>query len=148
MTRRVHWLLPLVLAVVIARLWLMPLPSSFWLDETATVFVAQHRIQSPVAQRGRSPSVAFLVLHDHPRLGRPVGFSEIATRLPSVLAMLGLLALIGRLSMRLIHRDSAWFAAFACLSLAGFNYQAANARPLCTRHARVQRGSTFPDPMA
>jgi hypothetical protein len=30
-----RWLLPLLLALCVIRLWLMPLPSSFWLDETA-----------------------------------------------------------------------------------------------------------------
>ena len=37
-----RWLLPLLLALCVIRLWLMPLPSSFWLDETATLFVAEH----------------------------------------------------------------------------------------------------------
>src|SRR5664280_2033475 len=34
-------LLPLLLALCLVRLWVGPMPSSFWLDEMATVFVAQ-----------------------------------------------------------------------------------------------------------
>ena len=129
MTRRVHWLLPLLLALAIVRLWIMPLPSSFWLDETATVFVAQHGSSHPslnavAPQAWRSWYYGIIRVW-----GSIFGFSEIATRLPSVLAMLGFLAILARLSMRLIHRDSAWFAVFASLALAGFDYQAANARP-------------------
>src|SRR5665811_484165 len=39
------------------------------------------------------------------------------------------LFLIARLAARLIHPEAAWFAVFACLSLRGFNYEAADARP-------------------
>ena len=39
------------------------------------------------------------------------------------------LFLIARLSARLIHPQAGWFAAFACLTMHGFNFQAADARP-------------------
>lgn len=129
MIGRAQWLLPLLLALLIARLWLMPLPSSFWLDEIATVFVAQHGSNHP-SLNAAAPEAWRSWYYVLIRLwGRAAGFSEAATRLPSVFAMLALLAVIGRLSMRLVHRESAWFAVFACLALAGFDYQAANARP-------------------
>jgi hypothetical protein len=50
-------------------------------------------------------------------------------RLPSLLAMAVTLYLVARLAARLIHPGAAWFAVFGCLSLRGFNYQAADARP-------------------
>jgi len=40
-------LLLLLLAACVTRLWLMPLPSSFWVDEMATVFVVQHGPNHP-----------------------------------------------------------------------------------------------------
>ena len=40
-------LLGLLLAVSITRLWLMPLPSSFWVDEMATAFVVHHGPNDP-----------------------------------------------------------------------------------------------------
>jgi hypothetical protein len=129
MPRVAGWLLPVLLALLIVRLWLMPLPSSFWLDETATVFVAQHGSSHPSLQAVAPQawqSWYYRIIH---AWGTAFGISEVATRLPSILAMLACLALIGRLSGRLIHPDSAWFAVFACLALPGFNYQAANARP-------------------
>jgi hypothetical protein len=122
-------LLPLLLAVLVARLWLMPLGSSFWTDEIASVFVAQHGAAhwsladvAPQAWR----SWYYPIIH---RWGALFGFSEAITRIPSVVAMLVFLAFFARLAMRLIHREAGWFAVFACLALRGLNYQAANARP-------------------
>lgn len=124
-----RWLLPLLLALCLIRLWLMPLPSSFWLDETATIFVAQFGAHHPsladaAPQAWRSwyyPVIGFE--------GSLFGFSEVAVRLLSVLAMAGVLMLVAWLARRLIAPEAGWFAVFACLALPGFNYQAANARP-------------------
>ena len=57
------------------------------------------------------------------------GPSEIAFRLPSILLMGLTLFLVARLAARLIHPQAAWFAVFACLTLRGINYEAADARP-------------------
>ena len=43
--------------------------------------------------------------------------------------MLASLWLIAKIAARLIHPNAGWFAAFLCLTLRGFNYQAADARP-------------------
>ncbi len=126
-TRR--WLLWLLLALCVTRLWLMPLPSSYWLDETATIFVARHgsdhaslAIAAPQAWRSwYYPLIRWE--------GILFGHSEVATRLLSVFAMAGFLALFARIAKRLIHPEAGWFAVFACLALPGINYQAANARP-------------------
>src|SRR5581483_11212524 len=124
-----RWPLPLLLALCIARLWLMPLPSSFWLDETATVFVARYgaghaSLATAAPQAWRS--WYYPLIH---QVGAVFGYSEIATRAISVLAMLVFLALFGRLAARLVHPSAGWFAVFSCLALPGLNYQAANARP-------------------
>jgi len=121
-------LLPLLLALCLVRLWVMPLPSSFWLDEMATVFVAQHGSSHHRSRRGPA-GLALLVLPRHPYERRRLRYSEVTTRLPSIFAMAAFLVLLAALARRLIHPQAAWFAVFACLALPGLNYQAANARP-------------------
>ena len=128
------WLahLNIVLAVLaglcLARLWIMPLPSSLWVDEMATAFVVQHGAHDPSLQV--APQVAASIYYLLPRITERIfGFSEIAYRLPSVLAMLGALFLIGKIAARLIHPDAAWFAVFLCLALREFDSQADDARP-------------------
>ncbi len=60
---------------------------------------------------------------------RVFGFSEAVYRLPSLLVMLAGLCVIGRIGRALIHPAAGWMVVFACLSLRGFDYQAADARP-------------------
>jgi hypothetical protein len=122
-------LLPFLLALLVIRLWLMPLPSSFWLDEIATVFVAQHGSNHP-SLAAAAPQAWRSWYYPGVRLWATLfGYSELAARIPSILAMAGCLALLARLSKRLIHPESGWFVVIACLALPGINYQAANARP-------------------
>ena len=122
------WLLAAVLAVCILRLWIAPLPSSFWVDEMATVFVVQHGAADPSFQV--APQVPASVYYALPRLADWLfGVSETGYRLPSMLLMLAALLLVARLAQRLIHPDAGWFAALACFLLREFNYQAADARP-------------------
>jgi hypothetical protein len=117
-----------VLTAALVRLWLMPLPSSFWVDEMGTAFVVRHGA-GDLSLRV-APQVAQSIYYALPEIStRWLGESETAYRLPSVLAMAVALLLIFRLAARLIHPAAGWFAAFACLSLRGFNYQAADARP-------------------
>ena len=127
--RVLTFVLALLLVLLVVRLWLMPLPSSFWLDEIATVYVAQHGSTDPslaAAAPQAWQSWYYPVIHAWASI---FGYSEVATRIPSLLAMAGCLALLAWLSIRLIHPESGWFAVFICLALPGINYQAANARP-------------------
>src|SRR6202044_932347 len=122
--RTLSVLLGLVLAVCITRLWLMPLNSSFWVDEMATVFVVQHGGSHP--SLAVAPQVPDSIYYRLPEAAQSIlGFSEISYRLPSVLLMGIALILIARLAARLIVPEAAWFAVFACLSMRGFNDQAA-----------------------
>ena len=121
-------LLLLLLAAAIVRLWLMPLASSFWVDEMATVFVVGHGAADP--SLAVAPQVPNSIYYRLPRAAVALlGSSEVVYRLPSVLAMGIALFLMARLAARLIHPRSAWFAVFACLALSGIDYQAADARP-------------------
>ncbi len=116
-----------VLALVcIARLWLMPLGSSFWVDEMATIFVVEHGAQDPsLAVAPQVPQSIYYAVVGATQPGR----SEIAYRLPSVLFMGAALWFMALLAGRLIHPGAKWFAVFAALSLKNINYEAANARP-------------------
>jgi hypothetical protein len=127
-TRRANWLLGLLLAACIARLWLMELPSSFWLDEMVTVFIARHGMShwSLVETSREVHQLAYYPVAQ--AAGRLLGQSEIAYRVPSVLFMALALFAVARLAARLVAPNAAWFAAFACLLLGGFNYEAADAR--------------------
>jgi hypothetical protein len=124
---RSNWLLILLLAMCLARLWLMPLPSSFWTDETGTVFVVEHPADPSLAAVPQVPASIYFAL---PRAARRLfGSSEVSYRFPSLLLMGIALFIVARLSARLIQPEAAWFAVFACLALSDFDYYAADARP-------------------
>jgi len=120
--------LMLTLACCIVRLWIMPLGSSFWVDEMGTYFVVHHGAND--ASLRVAPQVAASIYYVLPMLAEKVaGFSEVSYRFFSVLAMAGALVAIGWLAARLIHPDALWFVVFASMASAKFNYQAADARP-------------------
>jgi hypothetical protein len=124
---RSAWLPATLLALCIARLWLVPLPSSFWVDELVTVFVVKHPGHASFAVAPQVPQSIYYWL---PRAAQAVfGTSEIAYRAPSMLAMAVTLWLVARLAARLIHPRAGWFAVFAALSLRGIDYFALDARP-------------------
>ncbi|HEX4808884.1 MAG TPA: glycosyltransferase family 39 protein [Bryobacteraceae bacterium] len=126
--KRITLGLYVLLALCIGRLWLMPLGSSFWVDEMGTAFVVHYGGNHP--SFAVAPQVPASIYYILPKLSeRLFGFSEIAYRVPSVLLMGVTLFLVGRLAARLIHPQAAWFAVFACLALRDINYEAANARP-------------------
>lgn len=126
--KAMKWALGAVLALCIARLWLMPLPSSFWVDEMGTVFVVRHGGGDPsfVAV----PQVPESIYYWLPKAAEAaLGTSEVAYRIPSILVLGLALVFIARLAARLIHPGAGWLAVFVCLGLKGVNYAAADARP-------------------
>jgi hypothetical protein len=122
------FLLTVTLVLCIVRLWLMPLPSSFWVDEMGTAFVVRHGANDPTLRA--APQVADSIYYALPKLvDRVAGESEAGYRLFSLLAMAGTLAAIAGIAARLIDPRAAWIAVFACMAFKQFNYQAADARP-------------------
>lgn len=121
-----RWALPALAVACFVRLWLMPLPSSFWVDEMATIFVVEHGANDP--SLSVAPQVPQSIYYSVMRVMAP-GRSEIADRLPSVLFMSLALFFVALLASRLIHRDAWWLAIFSCFALKGIDYEAANARP-------------------
>ena len=122
---RFLWIL---LAAAIVRIWVMPLASSFWVDEMGTAFVVEHGASHP--SFAAAPQVPDSLYYWLPRASvRMFGRSEIAYRAPGLLVMGAALWLIGALAARWIHPEARWFAVFACLALHGFDYYAVDARP-------------------
>ncbi len=116
-----------MLALCILRFWLVPLQTSFWVDESVTAFVVNHPHDPSFAI---APQVPLSIYYQFPRLSTAVlGSSEAAYRLPSLLMMAVALFVIARLAARLIHPDAAWFVVLACFSLRGLNFEAIDARP-------------------
>jgi hypothetical protein len=106
----------------------MPLPSSFWVDEMASVFVTHHGAGDPSLRV--APQVADSLYYLLPSaVERILGPSEVSFRLTSVAAMLCALLAIGKIATSLIHPRAGWMAAFACITVRDFNFQAADARP-------------------
>jgi hypothetical protein len=64
--RILNLLLPCILTLIIVRLWLIPLPSSFWIDEMATVFVVHHGDKDASLQV--APQVALSIYYVVPRI--------------------------------------------------------------------------------
>jgi Dolichyl-phosphate-mannose-protein mannosyltransferase len=111
----------------IARLWLLPLSSSLWVDELVTTFVLRfpHHYSFAVA-----PQVPDSLYYWLPRLSWTLfGHSETALRLPSIFAMALALVFISRIAIRIIHPRAGWLAVFLCLALSGIDYFAVDARP-------------------
>ena len=117
-----------LLTLALVRLWVLPLPSSFWVDEMVTAFVVHFGPRHP--SLAAAPQVAESIYYALPKAAENVfGFSETVYRVPSTLLMAVALYLIFRLAKRLIHPAAGWFAVFACLTMRLFNYQADDARP-------------------
>ena len=122
-----RWPLVTLLTLCIGRLWLVPLPSSFWVDELVTAFVVKHPGHASFAVAPQVPQSIYYWL---PAAAQALfGTSEIAYRVPSMLAMAIALWFTALLASRLIHPRAGWFAIFAALSIRGIDYFALDARP-------------------
>jgi dolichyl-phosphate-mannose-protein mannosyltransferase len=116
-----------LLGICVARLWIAPLPQSFWVDEMVTVFVVHHQHDPSFAD---APQVPKSMYYSVARVADSIfGVSEVGYRLPSIAFAAIALFLIARLAARLIHPDAGWFAVFACLALKSFNTESTDARP-------------------
>ncbi len=121
-------ILELILAVVVLRLWLVPLPSSLWLDELLTWWVikdgAAHTIGRAFTYQ-QSP-LYYLIVWVAQAIG---GNSEIVLRLPSLLATAGSAVLLYRLVRHLVGREAARMSVLVFASTAVVAFEASEARP-------------------
>lgn len=115
-------------AAGIAALWLQYVGTSLWLDETGTAWVVSSSLGDAVRRsrfEGQSPAyyiVAWFARH-------LFGKSEIALRLPSLLAALITVWIVYRLGRRLLGERTGLVAAVALVVLAPFAFAAVDARP-------------------
>jgi hypothetical protein len=124
----VNLILISLLVVAIARLWIAPIRSSFWVDEMVTVFVVHHGAADP--SLSVAPQVSKSIYYSVARAADAIfGISEDGYRLPSILFAALALLLVARLASRLIDPRAAWFAVFACLAIRSFNQESSDARP-------------------
>jgi len=97
----------LALAVSIS-VWFIAIRAPLWLDETISFFQIKGRFSEIMARQGwPAVPVYSFILWPWVRL---VGSSEIALRIPSVLAMLGAVYLLYRAARQLFERDVALIA--------------------------------------
>lgn len=128
--------------VAAAGLWLPQLTSSFRLDETATHWLVSGGVVRAVERsqefQGESPFytlIAYATRH-------VFGSSELALRIPSLLAMALAAWLVFRLGRRLAGREIGLIAAVVFVSTHGMAFAAGDARPYALSIAALA-GSTL-----
>jgi mannosyltransferase len=122
-------LLSTVVALVVLRLWLVPLTSSLWVDELGTWWVVKDGVGEAANRaytfQGQSPLYYLIVW-----LAKVVGgTSEIALRAPSLVATAGSAVLLYRLVRRLVGREAARLSVLVFVSTGLVAFEASEARP-------------------
>jgi 4-amino-4-deoxy-L-arabinose transferase-like glycosyltransferase len=119
----------MLMAIAVVDLWLLPIRSSFWLDETATFWVIKdglaNLLQRSFDWAGQSPLyylTAWLALVTG-------GRHEWVLRLPSLIAMLIAAWLLYRLAERLFDAASARLAVLSFICSGQVAFAADDARP-------------------
>ncbi len=117
-----------ILALAVARLWIVPLPSSLLLDEFGTWWVSGGPPGEILARARLFPqSVPYAAIV---RVARAIGGSgEIALRLPSLLAAAAAAWVLFRLGRELFDRESGLFAAAIFSGYPLVCFAAGDARP-------------------
>jgi hypothetical protein len=115
-------------AVVILRLWVMPLWSSLWLDEFGTTWITSSPLSEIVEKARLFPqSIPYAALIG---LTRSItGSSEASLRWPSLAAMLGAAGIVLCLGRRLFGRAAGVAAGVIFLTFPQVEFSAADARP-------------------
>ena len=116
-------------AFMVVALWIRPITSSLWLDETGTWWVingsAREVVQRAEAVQGQSPFY-YLILW----LSKGViGHSEIALRLPSLVFSIAAVVFVYLLARRLIDSECARIAVVAFIVWPQVAFEASDARP-------------------
>jgi uncharacterized membrane protein len=118
-----------VLGAVILALWIVPLRGSLWIDELGTYWVIKDGIKATIHRatqiQGQTPAYYLIEW-----LTRTVGGrSELALRLPSLIAMSLAVYLLYRLTKRLADRETAIIAGIVFAAAEGIAFAADDARP-------------------
>ena len=116
-------------AWAVFRLWVLPIRSSFWLDETGTYWIIKDGLANAFVRAmhwsGQSPLYYVIAWFAHLAPGR----TEVMLRLPSLIAMIAAAWLLYKLAVRLFDAETGRFVVlvFACSEQVAF--AAADARP-------------------
>ncbi len=118
-----------VTAVVALGLWIRPLVTSLWLDELGTWWVVKDGLQDAIDRaiefHGQSPAYYVTAWASTTLFGK----SELALRLPSLIAMAVATVLVYRLVLRLFDRETARLALFTFVASGPIAFAASDARP-------------------
>jgi len=115
-------------ALVLARLWAMPLTASLWLDEFGTVWVTGGGLAGVVERARLFPqSIPYAAIVAVARSA--FGSTEPSLRLPSFLAMFAAALLVARLGRACFDAEAGWLGAGAFLLFPAVEFAAADARP-------------------
>ena len=124
--RRFLWGVTALLAI---GLWLWPMRSSLWTDELGTWWVIKDGLGDTIDRaltfHGQSPLFYVLLWGTRHVAGR----SEVALRLPSLLAATGAAAITFVLVRRLVNDEAARLTTVAFVGVGGIAFAATDARP-------------------
>lgn len=116
-------------AAVVFFQWLLPMVSGLWIDELGTFWVIDGDLGSTMDKawrfHGQTP-LYYTLLWGTTRL---IGTSEIAMRLPSLVAMASAAVILYRMARRNFGRDAATLAAAGFVVLPAIASAAGDARP-------------------
>jgi mannosyltransferase len=114
---------------LIFRLWVMLLPSSFWLDETSTVWILLGGPKEIAARAAHWPAESPLYHYLAWFAAEIGGRSEIALRLPSLILMAASAVLVFLIARRLMSSDAALFSVVLFVGHPAVAFAAVDARP-------------------
>ena len=119
----------LLTAWAVFGLWVLPIRSSFWLDETGTYWIIKDGLGSLFARAmhwsGQSPLYYIIAWLAHFVPGR----TEVVLRLPSLIAMIAAAWLLHKLAVRLFDAETGRFAVLVFVCSEQVAFAAADARP-------------------
>jgi mannosyltransferase len=131
------WIALAIVVPVVAWLWLAPLTSSFWLDETFTIWAIRGSFEEMLARSSQVP-VQELPFFALTWLAAQLGGSlEVAVRLPSTVAAIVAAAGVYCVGRRFTDRLPAILAVAVFSTTSTVRFAAADARPYALTMAAV-----------
>jgi hypothetical protein len=124
-----NWILLALYLLVVIRLWIMPMGSSFWLDETLTFWNVKNGIFEAVKRSSECPGQFQLYMAITALSAKIFGLSEFGLRLPSLVASIFSSYLMFLLGRRFVNTETGIFAAILFAALPEIVLEASNARP-------------------
>jgi uncharacterized membrane protein len=118
-----------VAGLMLTALWIRPLPSSLWIDETGTWWVVKDGVRDAIHRsldvQGESP-LYYLMAWITREIAGP---HEWALRLPSLVLMIGSAALLFRFARRIVDDEYARIALVGFIVWPAVSFAAADYRP-------------------